>query len=226
MKIVKRFFSFLKKRYLIIILIAGLVIIFSTSIAFYLNVGKDAAISNASNDWANFGSYYGGVTSSLLSFISIILIIITIQNQSEESQKLELLNRQYIEELRKHELEKNLSVEYDNIVSFLKIKILSFPNKSNTEFGLVAWGITEESKIDPTELKKAKKNLYPFISMYISYIGIYENEYTNDFFCKSHKQKAKILLTFIESNFNKNDKKELEPSLSSCWSALENKNCL
>lgn len=56
-------------------------------------------ISNKTDDWSNFGSYLGGVTGPLLSFISIILVLRTIsltQNNHEEQIKLIVQEQTYV----------------------------------------------------------------------------------------------------------------------------------
>jgi uncharacterized membrane protein len=45
----------------------------------------DGKYSLYADDWGNFGGYYGGVVGPLLSLLSIILILITIRNQNEDS---------------------------------------------------------------------------------------------------------------------------------------------
>lgn len=48
-------------------------------------------LSNNPNDWSSFGSYYGGIVTPILTFITIIFIIMNLNNQKEqqieESQK-------------------------------------------------------------------------------------------------------------------------------------------
>lgn len=55
-------------------------------------------VSNKTGDWSNFGSYLGGVTGPLLSFISIILVLRTIsltQKNHEEQIKLIIQEQTY-----------------------------------------------------------------------------------------------------------------------------------
>ncbi|WP_410735576.1 hypothetical protein [Citrobacter koseri] len=55
-------------------------------------------VSNKTDDWSNFGSYLGGVTGPLLSFISIILVLRTIsltQKNHEEQIKLIVQEQTY-----------------------------------------------------------------------------------------------------------------------------------
>ncbi|HHF2906766.1 TPA: hypothetical protein ACPJZ5_004610 [Vibrio diabolicus] len=73
-------------------------VVLGTGFTFYWNVGQGLELSDKGSDWASFGSYFGGVAGALLSFFSVLLLIITvwlqssqIKQASEDSKNLELL---------------------------------------------------------------------------------------------------------------------------------------
>jgi len=68
------------------------------SAGFWIISFYDNPVSKKTGDWSNFGSYLGGVTGPLLSFISIILVLRTIaltQKNHEEQIKLIVQEQTY-----------------------------------------------------------------------------------------------------------------------------------
>lgn len=72
---------------LIWILLGIFFLVFLISIIAYFNT-FNGALSTEHNIWALFGDYFGGFVGTILSFISILLILITIINQNETNKKL------------------------------------------------------------------------------------------------------------------------------------------
>ncbi|MDA3780222.1 MAG: hypothetical protein PF487_08425 [Bacteroidales bacterium] len=145
-----------------------------------------------------------------LSVLTIALTIIGIINKNKQSLKLEFTN--------------NLSNKYEPIKDLLQIELAPKTGNSMIKFETIIHGITKKGDFSNTELENAIKRLYSFVSMYISYIEIYKNEYGNDFFYENHKNKATMLLTSIEFNLEEKDKEKLEPPLTKCWIALDTRN--
>lgn len=79
-----------------IFLIMAIVTIIITSV-FWLTFFHNLPISKNTGDWSNFGSYMGGVTGPLLSFISIILVLQTLkQTQKNHSEQIKLIQNEHI----------------------------------------------------------------------------------------------------------------------------------
>lgn len=67
-----------------LILTFGLLLIAAVGGAYYAYVGFDRSFSTSGEDWGQFGDYFGGVSSTLLAFINILLLVYTINLRSEQ----------------------------------------------------------------------------------------------------------------------------------------------
>lgn len=83
----------------------GLFII-STGLLYYFNFGYHGSISSDTAIWGQFGDYFGGVINPILSFISIILLIrsLDLQRIANDSLISEAKRQQSLEEINKFEL--------------------------------------------------------------------------------------------------------------------------
>ena len=66
------------------IVLAFLLVIFSFVLNFHTQ-----SISDELQDWNNFGGYVGGTLGPLLSFLSVVLLIKTLELQRKSSKSLE-----------------------------------------------------------------------------------------------------------------------------------------
>lgn len=84
------------KKNVIIILIITLLLILSTVLSYILNF-KGFSVSKDGADWANLGSYVGGILSPLISLISLIVLTyityLISKNDNVANFKLNLLSR-------------------------------------------------------------------------------------------------------------------------------------
>ena len=90
------------------------------SIQFFGNLGYGFAYDSAS--WGQFGDYMGGVLNPLLSFISITLLVksLNLQNQSNQDLREELHNNKKAEKL------KSFSIQFFSMISSQKAQIENF----------------------------------------------------------------------------------------------------
>lgn len=118
-----------------IILITIVVVVYFVN--FYLVNGYQ--ISNDSAVWSSFGDYFGGVLGPLLSFLSIVLLIksLTLQNEANQTLKVELKNSEKTEKLRSFE------ALFFNMIESQKTLFESFRVKIDTDQGLVVFSGAE-----------------------------------------------------------------------------------
>lgn len=90
-------------RYSITAIVLMAVVIGSYVIQFYLNLGY--GISDKASDWVDFSAYVGGMISPFLSFISLVLLIqsLNLQNQANKELREEIRLNQKNEQLRSFE---------------------------------------------------------------------------------------------------------------------------
>ncbi|MFC1503453.1 hypothetical protein ACFL53_03765 [Pseudomonadota bacterium] len=179
-------------KYINMFVLVGLVVILGTGLIFYLNVGLGNPISENDQNWAAFGSYFGGVVGALLSFVSILLLVVTIRQQSEQIQKSEI-------DSRKLELLNFVGRADIEIEQWLKIRLAVRVGKPgmDVEFGLVVWGIVSPCYVNSSEVKSAFDRLIVLTEMYSAAIAQCSTE---DFLViKQHKQKCVEILKFLKS---------------------------
>lgn len=90
-------------RYSIIAIVFIVIVILSYVVHFYFNLGY--GISNDASDWVNFSDYVSGLIGPILSFISLILLIhsLNLQNQANKELRNEVKLNQKNEKLRSFE---------------------------------------------------------------------------------------------------------------------------
>ena len=173
---------------ILLMLLLGLSVIIGVPLLFYYKVGIDLPLSTEANDWAIFGSYFGGVGGALLSFLSVLLLILyTIKQQSDQSRKRDLL--QYISEA-------------DNeINNWLNKKLATYTGNKSVEFGDIVWGIVAQSYANQKEYGSAIDRLYKLTCTYCASLGMYKDKIDNHFVISHHIQKAGDLIEFLEKNY-------------------------
>ncbi|TOL87873.1 hypothetical protein [Vibrio parahaemolyticus] len=171
-------------------------VVLGTGFTFYCNVGQGLELSDKGSDWASFGSYFGGVAGALLSFFSVLLLIITvwlqssqIKQASEDSKNLELLG---------------LVTRADNeIEQWLKIRPAKKSIEGDIEFSLIVWGLVDPSYINPKEFKSAFNRLISLTEMYCAAIELCATSELA--IIDQHKRKCLELHAFLNKNWRTAD---------------------
>jgi len=203
------------KKSLLLISLFGLAIVITVPLAFYKFVGRGIPFSNSGGDWAVFGEYFGGVAGALLSFLSIILILYTIWQQSEQIKTVQ-------KETQRSDLIKCIFFAYTEIDKNLEAKLASSAGHEVIDFGYIVRGIVASGYASQVEFSRALQRLFQLTSMYCNCIGEYKNNFDNtDSVYQIHSQKAEELLKFIEEN-TKLKNKEFDIQMKNCKSQLKN----
>ena len=95
----------------VMIVLAFLLVIFSFVLNFHTQ-----SISDELQDWNNFGGYVGGTLGPLLSFLSVVLLIKTLELQRKSSKSLE----DEIERTKQQDKLKTFESHFFNMVSSQK----------------------------------------------------------------------------------------------------------
>jgi len=180
---------------ILVVFAIGLVVIIATVGAFYNYVGLDRPISSNSSDWSNFGSYFGGVVGSIFSFLSIILLVYTIFQQSKN---IKLANSEAI----KLDMLRYLSRADEEIDQWLKTELASSKSDATVKFGAIVWGVVEPSYVNQTELEKSLERLLKLTCSYTSALALYEDNVDPYFIYKHHYTKAIDIIEFLEGQKN------------------------
>ncbi|TGM45294.1 hypothetical protein [Leptospira biflexa] len=84
--------------FILIPLIASFIVLF-TSLAYiyWFSIKLNKQISTSPEDWAHFGDFFGGIISSILTYLTLLTVILTLYYQKEELS----LTRKELEESRR-----------------------------------------------------------------------------------------------------------------------------
>ncbi|MDO6611398.1 hypothetical protein Q4601_14390 [Shewanella sp. 1_MG-2023] len=150
-------------KYIIFAIISSLIIIISYIFNFYTIL--EYSVSHKPEDWSHFSSYVGGILSPALTFISLALLIksLNLQNQANASLREELVNSKQTEKIRAFE------ALFFNMIESQKNQF----NSLNIEFpsGLKLKGIDAVLKIeDDIELMRKQEKSNDYIKKYLSNI--------------------------------------------------------
>lgn len=123
--------------YIVSAIILMVIVVAVYFVNFYLVNGY--RISDESAVWSSFGDYFGGVLGPLLSFLSIVLLIksLTLQNEANQTLKVELKNSEKTEKLRSFE------ALFFNMIESQKTLFESFRVKINAAHGQVVFSGAE-----------------------------------------------------------------------------------
>jgi len=143
-----------------LIVIATLVVVIVPTLYFYqFSVVLDYPWSKDQGIWSEFGSFLGGTISPILSFITIFLLIQSLNHQNEA-------NKQLTEQLKSNIANEKMSAKESNKIVELEVLITRFNTftgngrlriKGKNE--TIAFGITAYKVMNLTTRKLFSKNL-------------------------------------------------------------------
>mgnify|MGYP006404063125 CR=1 FL=1 len=201
---------------LLIISLFGLLALTIFAGAFYFYVGVGKSISPNGADWSDFGGFYGGVVGPILSFISIILLVYTINQQSEA-------NAHTSAETTKLDMFRYMSGSEQEIESWLKTELASNQGSNEVQLGLIVWGVVKPSYVNQQELGACLERLLKLTRAYCSSIALYEANVDPYFIYKQHYSKATELIGFLKQHAAILGQMA-EPSLAMCEHLLNEAN--
>ena len=179
----------------IVVAIIGLCILVAVFLSYFL-VGEFALDPSVSNvDWGSFGSYFGGVSGPLLSFISVLLLVYTLRQQrfqlvsmSEENTKHDMLR--YLEKL-------------DGQIAHLLTRQIHVGNMRYVEIGDMVSGIENPAELHEASFKAALDKLLKLTAIYCEAIALYRENVNGYFIFRAHQQKALELVNYLDGNKNR-----------------------
>lgn len=196
------------------VFLIGVLLILAVSGAYYSYVGLGQPVSTIGKDWADFGSYFGGVAGPLLSFISILLLVYTIHLQHGQ-----LSDAQH--ETLKRDLLAHVTKADDEIIQWLERGIASHKNEGEmVKFGDVVWGLLDSKYVSPKEFGRAVVRLHMLTCLYCEALALYQDNIDPYFIAKYHRQKAQALLKFLQVHIRLLDSMA-SPSLQLCQMHLD-----
>lgn len=132
---------------------------------YYLNFGVGNELSDSAEIWAQFGDYFGGVVNPILSFLSIILLIrsLNLQRQANLSIIKETKRQETIESQRKFELKfYNMLETQKNMFDSFEIEINEKRHKASravTELENLVFEIIKSGLYSKDQIKQVIETL-------------------------------------------------------------------
>ena len=201
---------------LVIIVLISLLALSLCAGAFYFYVGIGKSISANGSDWSDFGDFYGGVAGPILSFISIILLIYTINQQADA-------NKLTSAEITKLDMLRYISGSQQEIESWLKTELASSQSNSAVPLGLIVRGVVKPDYVDQQKLGICLERLLKLTCAYCSSIALYEANVDSYFIYKQHHSTATELIEFLKQYVGLLGQMA-GPSLAMCEHLLDDEN--
>lgn len=156
---------------MIIFALLGLVILAGT-IGAYLWLGGFAVLSHQTMDWANFGSYVGGVAGPMLSFLALIAVVWTLRLQYE------LLQRDRERQLADQHV-RWLDALYRDMQEILHAPLaVTTGHARTTTLRAVLDKDAEATAIEPIVFKGRLTELMELLGQYCEAVSLYRNNIT------------------------------------------------
>lgn len=154
---------------------------------FYWVIGSGSVVSQEARDWSDFAAYVGGLLGPALAFISILLVLYTIERRDREATKRDLLAN----------VEKA-----DAAVSHWLQRSLPASSGSPKEYGDVVWRLVDPNAIDEAHLKRANERLLRLVCYYSQTVALYRDNVDHYFIYRYHHDRAVDLIQFLENNLS------------------------
>ncbi|WP_243288735.1 hypothetical protein [Geothrix terrae] len=164
--------------------------------------------------WALFGTYFGGVVGPLLTFLSVLLIVYTINQQSKQIASAD-------HETLKRDLLAHITKADDEIDRWLQRQLpMPRPSGLTVEFGDIVWGLAKSDCASLPEFRTAIARLHYLTSLYCEALGLYRDNINPHFIFTYHRKKAESLLAFLMKHSDHLDPMS-GPSLAFCQMNLD-----
>lgn len=146
--------------------------------------------------WRLFWWRLWGVSGAFLAFISVLLIVYTIDQQSRQIEN-------FRDEASKRDLLQNVSKADEEIERWLKKRLAAQQGDKEVEFGDIVWGIVKPSYANSNEFSAALIRLHKLTCAYCVTLGLYKDNIDTYFIFQQHRQKADELIHFLEEHQDK-----------------------
>jgi len=185
---------------IIVVILASALLMLLTALLYYVNLGEWLEFSGSAQEWGLFGDYFGGVAGTLIAFISVVMLGITLFYQ----QKQTAINQ---EQMLKQDILLQITKIDDEIERWLNRELATESTKGGgyIKFGDLVWGLVsiKDSFINITEFNRALEKLLKLTCPYCAAISLYECNINSHFVHHYYRQKATEIVSFLESHKEK-----------------------
>lgn len=190
------------KHNILVFTFLGLIVLLSLVIFTYIyGGGFSNGFSKHSQNWGDFGSFFGGTVGVIISSLSIFLVLLTIKQQSkqirQQSKQIQLIeNENLVQEHLRH-----LNKYEDEIDKLLEREIVFFRGEVTVRLYEQVYEIAERPNAENHLVYiNSLDLLLQLTARYCSAIKLYEENVNTYFVYRNHHTKAEKLITFLEQN--------------------------
>lgn len=167
--------------------ILGLLILICAAAAYSLLGHFGPAFSTSSREWANFGTYLGGVAGPLLSFLALLAVAWTVRLQHD------LLRRDQQKQTADQHI-RWLEGIYRDILDLLHAPLHSSPGQTPTTTWSVLYQEVELTVQDHTILKTRLDELLKLVTQYCQAVALYRTNVSQFFDAKIFQDRGARIL--------------------------------
>lgn len=144
-------------------------------------------LSNNPSDWGNFGDFAGGIIGPLLSFLSIVLLVITIHQQAEANEIA----------IREQNTSQHIRLLAD-LLNEIKVTLSESVHVQGDTVELRA-ALRNELMIDTND-KEILTDLVFLVFRYCEAAALYRGNISEHFDCKTYEMQGRRLIKLLERN--------------------------
>jgi len=177
----------------VIMLFAGLgLLALVLTIAAYPILGQFGfPFSTTSSEWANFGTYLGGVAGPLLSFLALIAVAWTVRLQYD-------LLRRDLEKQTSEQHVRWLEAIYRDILDLMNAPVRSAHGAESTTTWAVLHQEVDRTTADPTILKSRLDELLKLLTQYCQAVALYRENVTEFFDARIFQDRGARILDHLK----------------------------
>jgi len=164
-------------------ILAGLVVLVGTVTLYF---GRGGAMPSSLEDWANFGTYVGGIAGPLLSFVALIAIVRTMHLQRET---LELDRERQLADQHLRWLD----ALYKDMAEVLEARV-----SEGFTLRAVLDGDVAASEIEPKRLTTRLDNLMQLLARYCEAVHLYRDNISEFYDLQIYADRGGRLLDAIK----------------------------
>ena len=174
---------------LVAAIVVGIVAVLAPLGFYWLGGGFTGPFSSIASDWGDFGSYFGGVLAPIMSFGSIVLLVVTLVQQETRAAKNTI----------RQDLLRYLEALYEDIRFLMQRKLRDHRNEF-VDFGDYVFGVAAHPPMHDDLFRAMVRTLLVFVAEYSEAVALYRANIHAHFDLKAHRLRLKHLLEFLEEN--------------------------
>lgn len=180
------------KQWLIVVVATGLIILVAVFLIYLWIGGFALEASGRNEEWGFFGESFGGIGGTLLTFLSTVLIVFTINEQHEQIHEAK-------KESHKHDILRCLDKVDADLKDLLRRPLL-VEERRHVELGDVVFGIEPSANYSPKPFASALGRLLKLTTHYCQSLALYRQTVNDHSAFQAHLANAWEMGGYLEKH--------------------------